>query len=99
MKLKADVNLIGLKPELLVAMVAAETVYRAYAGELVITSCNDGKHMAESKHYIGAAFDCRTRDVTAELQVTIANAIRAALTKQFDVILESDHIHVEFDPK
>lgn len=53
----------GIRPELLLAVVAAERVYEEAGHDFTITSCVDGKHMAGSLHYAGAAIDIRTRDV------------------------------------
>jgi hypothetical protein len=99
MKLKPGVRLLGIKPEMLVAIVAAESIYRKHGAELTITSCVDGQHTRASKHYSGCAFDCRTNDLPPAAITTIAADLVAALGPDFDAIKESNHIHIEYDPK
>ena len=97
--LKAGVRIAGMRPEILLAAVAAERVYEEAGHDFTITACVDGKHMAGSLHYAGAAIDVRTRDIPlADVQKLIAR-IKACLGDDFDVILEVDHIHIEFQQK
>ena len=63
-----------------------------------ITSCNDSKHMIGSLHYEDLAWDLRTRDLTKEEAKQWSRNLASHLGKEFQVILEKDHIHVEFDP-
>lgn len=73
-------------------------VFRDFGYTATITSGRDGKHMTGSLHYSGQAFDFRSRDIaSADLHHLVAT-LAEALGKEFDVVLESDHIHVEFDP-
>jgi len=37
--------------------------------------------------------------LTAGQKENVYKQLRIALGEQFDVILEADHIHIEFDPK
>jgi hypothetical protein len=80
-------------------MQVVNSVYKKNMYELVITSVSDGVHKADSKHYEGLAFDCRTRDLSTRATIDIVDDCRAALGKDFDVVLEKDHLHVEYDPK
>jgi hypothetical protein len=59
----------------------------------------DGKHTAGSLHYSGAAIDVRTRDFPPEALPRLIARIKACLGDDFDVLLETDHIHLEFQPK
>ena len=46
-----------------------------------------------------AAIDVRTRDLApADVQKILAQ-IKDCLGADFDVLLEADHIHIEFQPK
>lgn len=67
--------------------------------ESTVTSVNDGKHMAGSKHYEGNAVDFRTRDMTPTQAEKIKVKMQNSLGKDYDVINEGDHIHVEYDKK
>jgi len=74
-------------------------VYEEAGHDFTITACVDGKHMTGSLHYAGAAIDVRTRELAAdEVQKLIAR-IKSCLGDAFDVLLEVDHIHIEFQPK
>ncbi len=65
----------------------------------MITSGTDGQHMNGSLHYEGLAVDIRTLSATPEMRLAAFNSIKLALGENFDVILEKDHIHIEYDPK
>jgi len=98
-KLKPAVRLTGIRPEILFAVIAAERAYNRAGHELVVTSCVDGKHVRGSLHYQGSAIDLRTRDVPADVMESIVAEIREALGADFDVILEGDHLHLEYHAK
>jgi hypothetical protein len=100
--LKGGVDLRGITPETVLGVLVAAQVYHDHGVPLVLTSVRDGKHMEGSMHYIGAAVDCRLPSrYTGETRddVRIRNELAEALGPQFDVLLEADHIHLEFDPK
>ena len=101
MKLKPGVRLLGIRPELTVAMQIANTVLTtAISGyTMTITCCTEGKHTHSSKHYTGCAFDLRTSDFPSGVAHSVTMQLARVLGADFDVILESDHIHIEFDPK
>ena len=77
---------------------------------MVVTSVSDQGHGEESLHYVGRAFDVRTKgtrkgainavleDQQRETELW-AGRIRSLLGKDWDVVVEVDHIHVEYDPK
>jgi hypothetical protein len=97
--IKPGVRIVGVRPELLLAIMAASEIYRDLGHKLTLTSVVDGRHSTGSRHYSGAAFDCRTRDLTAEQANQICKQLKSDLGQDFDVLLEADHIHVEYDPK
>lgn len=103
MKIKPGVDLRGIQPQMAIAAMVAEKVYAANAaGELCITSAVEGQHMQGSLHYKGMAIDVRlpsSREKLAGAIPAVLLALRQDLGAQFDVVLEKDHIHVEFDPK
>ena len=98
-QIKPGVNLAGLQPQMVLALNVADDVYRSRGHVLTITSANDSQHMDSSLHYSGFAVDLRTKDLPPADVPEIAEAIKAQLGSQYDVIQEMDHIHVEFDPK
>lgn len=66
---------------------------------MCVTSTTDGKHSKKSLHYKGLAIDIRTFDKTFEETNRFVNFIKFHFDKILDVVLENDHIHVEYDPK
>ena len=65
-----------------------------------ITSANDGTHMKGSLHYKNRAFDVRTLNlINADTATSWVEDLKLVLGTDYDVILEHNHIHVEFDPK
>ena len=61
--------------------------------DFVITSMCDGNHSDASLHPQGDAIDFRYQEAVSK------HAIKQVCGKGFDVVFESDHIHVEYDPK
>lgn len=102
MKVKGSaVRFDKLQPQIVFALVVAESIFEKMfpTQEMVITSVNDGAHMAGSKHYDGAAVDLRIAALNTLAVKQWVEALRAKLGRHFDVVLESDHLHVEYDPK
>lgn len=99
MQLKTGVRVRGICPEIILALHIADEIYRKYfASELVVTSLVDGVHSApRSKHYLGQAADLRIWGLEGRVE-SIVSALKAALGDEYDIIAESDHIHMEFDP-
>ena len=99
MYFKDSVRFKDAKQAIVFATIVAEQVYVKYGYQFVITSWNDGKHMANSFHYKDSAFDCRTRHVSPGHLHKIKDEIANTLPDGFDVILEKDHTHIEADLK
>lgn len=74
-------------------------VMKARSLDAVITAGLDGKHMPGSLHYVGLAFDLRTNGLTPSDCEAVRVEIKSALGDDYDVVLEGDHIHLEFQPK
>ena len=67
-----------------------------------VTSANDSTHMDGSLHYKNKAFDIRIWNVTGpgrDMSRGWVEKIKLALGDAYDVVLETDHIHLEYDPK
>ena len=67
--------------------------------EVTITSARDGDHMHNSLHYEGKALDLRTRDIARDTAEKITVKLQNKLGRDYDVVNEKDHIHVEYDAK
>jgi len=66
----------------------------------VITSGLEGSHSNESFHYQARALDFRIRNWPGDISIRaeIVKDIRAKLGPAYDVVIEGDHLHVEYDP-
>lgn len=95
--LKSTARVYGLKPEILLAVIVANDVYKEHGAHLTITAGMDGKHMHGSKHYSGMAIDLRIWNIREKRE--IARQIGDRLGGDYDVVLEADHIHIEYHPK
>ena len=99
-KLKEGVKLTSLSPQMVFAIQVAVSVYEECGAEdFVITSAYDSIHTRGSEHYIGHAADLRIWTLPEERRTEATQKLAHRLGPDFDVILEPDHIHVEFDPK
>ena len=96
MLIKAGVDISRLRPEIRKKLnEIARRVWSIEKEELRITSTYEGNHSEGSLHYADLAVDIgrdkKGQEVRAEL--------RDKLGMDYDIVLESDHIHVEYDPK
>ena len=86
----------------MLALLQCEKIYNKYGYPLIVTSTTDGIHSIGSLHYRGLGLDIRTRHLPIDLLEVIHTKIKlrlASLSTSFQVILESTHIHIEFDQK
>ena len=97
--LKQGVRLLGVKPETVAAMIVANSIFQKREVPFVVTSVVDGKHRRGSRHYSGYAFDVRTRNLSQTHAIDVHKEMKDALGDDYDVLLESNHIHIEYDPK
>ncbi len=99
MRIKKGVKLRGLLPQTVLASVVAAGVYQEHNQEFRLTSGTEGMHMAGSLHFSGGAFDCGIRGIGSVEAKKIRDEISSRLQGEFDVVLEKNHIHVEYQPK
>lgn len=99
LSLKKGVSIRGIRPETLHALWVAALIITNEGFEAVLTSGTEGTHGIGSLHYLGLGGDFRTSHIPPERQAFIRDKIKKALGEEFDVILESNHLHLEFQPK
>jgi hypothetical protein len=97
--LKPGVSLDGCRPEILSALAEIVRQYETVGKVCTVTAGTDGVHMPGSLHYKGFALDIRSRDLNAQVSLPLQRAISKALGARYDFVVESDHFHVEYDPK
>jgi hypothetical protein len=89
----------GIRAEIAFVMPDVHRTFDEFGAEAVVTSGIEGSHSRASLHYAGAAIDLRVRDVNGNDLPRLAAKLKQRLGDDFDVLLESDHIHVEWQPK
>lgn len=87
-----------LKPVLLDALLRLAVLYHQHEIVLVVTEIGGGKHKTGSLHYRGYAADLRTRNIPAWQVPLVLDAMQRELGYDWDVIQETDHFHIEYDP-
>lgn len=107
MLLKNGVVPIGVQPPIWYALGVFEELYANHGATLIVTSLVEGFHPKvglnvplSSIHSRGLAADIRLRDLSSTtLQSIVHDATNRLYKLGFDVVIEVDHIHVEWDPK
>ena len=107
LRFKKGVKVVGIRPEMALFLLTATGVAHAMGlQELWVTSGVEGTHRKGSLHYIGHGLDLRTRESTGRLKrwtpkftEMFATKLRQGLTSEYDVVVEKNHIHGEFQPK
>lgn len=103
MRIKPGVMSVENHPSILHAIEVADWLWRRLGLTLTITSLQDGRHSRNSFHYgIPGDIRCRgvdfrTYDILESKLSSLVDDLRAHLGLAYDVVLESDHIHVEVD--
>lgn len=98
--------MLTLQPNMAKALPGIEAAHHDadLARGAVITSANDSTHMQGSLHYRGLAVDLRTRDLAhiaiSLLQAKLRGRLNGeeSLDQPYQIIVEADHLHVEWDP-
>ena len=95
-----DCRIQGLQPVMWVVIIDAWYLWRfVFDQDLVWTAGTDSKHNGPSLHYVGYAVDLRTNTLTEEQRKHARDELADALGRDFDVVLEGNHMHIEFQPK
>lgn len=96
MLIKAGVDISRLNREIRRALSKIQTTLNYYSEELVLTSTFEGTHSPGSLHYCNDAIDMRT---PGKKIAELVKDLKKRLGPDYDVILEGNHIHIEYDPK
>ncbi len=102
MRIKAGVSLAGLKIEMRDVLKAADLVWTHLGRKegVTVTSGLNGLHSAGSYHYYGYALDFRTYYFGGVTKMDAWRRLKNRLKRIspcYDVAIEKDHIHVEYD--
>lgn len=100
--LKYSCRIAGIIPEISVAISITYSVWFSLGlpGNCRITSGTDDApgRLDDSLHKKGKAFDLGIWEIPPIIQNGLKIDLETSLGPEFDVVLEKDHIHIEFDP-
>lgn len=100
LRIKHGVSINGIKPEMVMGINIAHGYFESMGiREMVVTSIVDGRHGSGSLHYVGYAADVRIWAIESDGLAEFTEGLAEELGEEFDVVLEKDHIHIEFQPK
>lgn len=95
MLVKMGVDYSRLKDPIRSKLRIIDNIFGRNGNEAVLTATFGGLHSPSSFHYVDLAADFRLgihNDV-------ILKELRQHLGKDYDVVLETTHFHIEYDPK
>ena len=98
MLVKFGVDISRLERNTRRSLRTVESIHLEYEIEAVITSTYEGNHGVGSLHYANQAYDLR-RSPTQSDHTVIVDILKSRLGINFDIVDESNHIHIEYDPK
>lgn len=101
LRFKPAVRLRALTPQLVEMLAAAALWSEQVRVDVEVNSINDGDtiHQHDSLHGYDLAIDLDTvGDRTPDLKL-LYRFLRRVMPPQYDIIFESDHVHVEWDAR
>ena len=102
-RVKKGVVFKAFRPEILELIVAITEISIRGGFDIWITSANDSKHRPNSYHFEDLAIDLRIRNLSEEELKKLIECLHdlgryiPQNHEYYDVVLEKDHIHIEFD--
>ena len=97
MLIKFGVDISRLNREIRRMLPGIDYIYQQQTGrEAVVTSTYEGNHGLNSLHYCNDAIDLR---LPQKKLSAVVDKLEMQIGKDFDVVEEQTHIHIEYDPK
>jgi len=93
------VKLVGLSVPMAIAHTIVVESFRSCGYDCTMTSATDRTHSRASLHYIGNGSDYSYFGVSPYNRLKIRDDVKVRLGREFDVVDEGDHLHVEWQPK
>lgn len=104
MKIKKGVSLIGIQPQIAIALVIIDPILKMYGEQVVITEGTGGDpHMRSSKHRLGFAIDIRSKnidddgvknDILADIRNALGDEYYAQISNQGK---ENECFHIQYN--
>ena len=93
---------LDVNPAFIQAVPVLKTAWAMLGLDCVVTSGKDGQHSKNSAHYTGNALDLRIWNIADHMTpmafgYNLAGALKIVCGDGFYVVLEGDHIHLEFN--
>lgn len=101
-QLKSGVSTQNLQQVMLQMLDDLAKLYKLLGMQLTVTSTDDGKHIKNSLHYDGLAVDIRNRDIPERhrnFQAKVLILFLMARGKEWQLVIEKDHFHIEYDTR
>lgn len=98
----AGVRFDGVKTETLAGIMVASFVYFRHGHACTVVKLvteNPGVQRLRTAHDQGLAADLRSSMIPKDKLSRMVLSLKDALGSDYDVVLEKDHIHMEFQPK
>ena len=106
MRLKSGVRVLGIKPEVLFIIHAADPIWQSYGlpSGVTVSGGVEGVHVRASEHYTGLALDLRVHDLPPGKGLEAFVFLGGALGVDFDLFHEkigtpAEHFHCHYNPK
>jgi uncharacterized protein YcbK (DUF882 family) len=98
-RVKKNVVFKAIRREVIELLDALDQISNGMDKDIWITSANDGVHRKNSYHYKNLALDIRIWNLTKiEIEQSMIDLVNY-LGSYYDIVLEKDHIHIEFDER
>lgn len=97
--LEYKIDLAPMCAQMNTALNVLNEILSGYSKDCTITCGAEGKHSRTSLHAAGRALDIRSRDLAPLQQQQVKRAFNGALNNDFDIVIEKDHFHIEYQPK
>ena len=92
----------GMKPEITSIFCIIDSTLKHESIIGILSSGVDRKHGVKSLHYVGLAVDITWEGfqyANGTLNKDIRDELKYILGPHYDVVLEDDHVHIEYQPK
>lgn len=96
MKNPNKVDLTKLHRRARQALAYIDLLFFKFGMEFAIYHTYDGMHMEGSLHFKNRAFD---GSLPTSHNEEVFSTLRAAMGPEYDLVVEKDHLHLEWDPK
>lgn len=99
LRFEPNVRIHYVTAELLPILLNASMWSNRMGIAVVVNSIDDGTHGARTRHGLSNTVDLDTEGDRAEDLESLFQYMRKVMPEGYDVVHETDHVHVERDPK